>query len=112
MKYRGMVQKGKRRGATLGFPTVNIEMIGETASGIFAATVSFDDAAFPAAAYADPSRGLIEAHLLDFNEDLYEKEVEIELLEKIRDAEKFADEATLKAAIADDITKVREYFNK
>jgi riboflavin kinase/FMN adenylyltransferase len=109
MRYRAVVQKGKRRGAALGFPTINIPLNGEKLSGIFAATVFIDDKGYIAAAYADISRNILEAHILDFSGDLYGKEIEIELLQKIRDDKKFPDEATLKAAIAADIAKVREY---
>ena len=109
MRYKGVVQKGDKRGGTLGFPTINIPFSGETAGGIFAAAVFIDGKEYLAAAYVNNSRHILEAHLLDFSDDLYGKEVEIELLEKIRDNEKFADETSLKAAIARDIAKVRDY---
>ncbi|HEV3244826.1 MAG TPA: riboflavin kinase [Candidatus Paceibacterota bacterium] len=112
MRYKGIVQKGQERGKQLGFPTVNIPLIGEQASGIFAAKVFIDDKEYFAAAYANISRRILEAHILNFSGDLYGKEIEIELLEKIRDDEKFNDEAGLKAAIAADVAKVREYFTK
>lgn len=79
-------------------------------SGIFAAKVFVDGKEYSAAAYADPSRKILEAHLLDFSGDLYGKEIEIELFEKIRDAEPFSDETSLQAAIAADVAKIREYF--
>lgn len=110
MRYRGVVQKGERRGSDLGFPTINIPLEGgEHAGGIFAAEVSVDGKEYLAAAYVNASRNILEAHLLDFDGDLYGKEVQIELLEKIRDDETFAHEAALKAAIAADVAKVREY---
>ena len=109
MRYKGVVQKGEKRGVALGFPTINIPLDNKDVSGIFVAKVFFDDKEYLAAAYANISRGILEAHLLDFTDDLYGKEVEIELLEKIRDDEKFSDESTLKAAIARDVAKVREY---
>lgn len=109
MNYRGIVQKSQQRGQKLGFPTINIPLDGEPVSGIFVAAVFVDGKEYLAAAYANSSRNILEAHILDFAADLYGKEVEIELLEKIRDDEKFADEAALKAAIAADVAKVREY---
>src|ERR1700734_2130483 len=109
MRYRGVVKKGKQNGQKLGVPTINIPLAGESELGIFAATVFVDGKENRAAAYANPLRKILEAHILDFADDLYGKEVEIELLEKIRDDEKFADETSLKAAIAADIAKVREY---
>jgi len=110
MRYRGVVQKGRKQGTALGFPTINIPLLDTSLSGIFAATVFFADKEYPAAVYVDPSRRVLEAHLLDFSDDLYEKEVDIELLEKIRDDKKFDNGAELKQAIAEDVAKVREYF--
>ena len=110
MRYKGTVQEGKKRGQELGFPTINIPLTDEGVAGIFAAKVFVDGREYPSAVYADISRELLEAHLLEFSEDLYGKEVEVELLKKIRDDEKFTDEAALKAAIAADVAKIREYF--
>jgi FAD synthase len=112
MRYKGVVLKGRSYGHVLGFPTVNIEMNDEQISGIYAAMVYVDGKEFPAAAYADLSRNTLEAHLLDFGGDLYGKEIEIELLHKIREDEQFPVEASLKAAIAADVAKAREYFKK
>ena len=110
MRYRGVVQTGKKRGTELGFPTINIPLTDEGVSGIFAGTVFVGGEVYPAAVYADPSRHVLEAHLLDVSEDLYAKEVEVELREKIRDDTKFDNEAELKQAIAEDVAKVREFF--
>ena len=110
MRFTGVVQEGKKRGHQLGFPTVNIPLSGENVDGIFAAKVFFEGKEYGAAAYANVSRGILEAHLLDRSDDLYGKEIEIELVKKIRDDRTFADEVELKAAITDDVAKVREYF--
>ncbi|MDR3570772.1 MAG: riboflavin kinase [Candidatus Pacebacteria bacterium] len=110
MRYKGIVQKGREYGKTLGFPTLNIKIDGDAVSGIFAANVTIEAKTYPAAAYTDLSRGVLEAYLLDYSGDLYGKEIEIELLKKIREDETFADEASLKTAIAADVAKIREYF--
>jgi riboflavin kinase/FMN adenylyltransferase len=116
MRYKGVVQTGQKRGQELGFPTINIPLEDKEVRGIFAAKVFIGKREYPAAVYADVSRKILEAHMLDFSDlpaqadDLYGKEIEIELLQKIRDDEKFDDEAELKAAIASDVAKVREYF--
>jgi len=111
--YRGAVLKGEDRGRALGFPTANVPLADGSVSGIYAARVKIrpDEAPYPAAVYADTKRGLLEAHLLDFNDELYGCEIEIELFKKIRDTERFDSDAALRAAIADDIKKVREYFD-
>lgn len=110
MRYKGIVQKGSSEARKMGFPTVNVDMGESPVSGIFAAIVIFEGMEYPAAAYADSSRNIVEAHVLDESLDLYGKEIEIELLEKIRDDEQFLDETSLKAAIIEDVEKIRDFF--
>jgi riboflavin kinase/FMN adenylyltransferase len=110
MKYSGIAQEGEGRGQTLGFPTVNIPLTDTTVGGIYAARVVTSGNEYFAAAYADQTRGLLEAHLLDFTGDLYGQEVTITLEKKIRDDARFTDEESLKATIAKDVQTVREYY--
>jgi FAD synthase len=110
--FRGVVQKGRGRGRELGYPTANIALTGSEVSGVYTARVYIKDASpYMAAAFADPTRGVLEAHLLDFNDDLYGLEVKVELLEKIRDSAQYDDDEALQAAIQDDVMKVRKYFH-
>src|SRR5262249_4954572 len=61
---------------------------------------------------ADPRRRVLEAHLLDFNDELYGMEIEITLFEKLRDAKEFDNDAALRTVIAADVQAVRAYFAK
>ena len=108
--FSGVVQKGTRRAAELGFPTVNIPLENAGVSGVYASRVKVGVQEYGAAAFADPERKVLEAYLLDFAGDLYGKEITIELHDKIRDPQRFFNDAALRTAIADDVTKVREYF--
>jgi len=110
MRYSGIVQKGSGMGRKLGFPTANVLLPHEVGAGIYAGQVFFDDKTYPAAMYADAERRLLEAHILDFNGDLYGKSIEVEPLEKVRNDIVFADEAEAQRTIATDVQKVREYF--
>ena len=110
--YTGIVQEGQRRAAALGFPTVNIPCTDVNVSGIYIAYVIFQNKQYPAAAFVDQKRRILEAHVLDANLDLYGKEITIGLLEKIRDNQQFENDETLKFAIAEDIGKVRKYFER
>lgn len=109
MKYKGIVQKGGEYGRRLGFPSANIPLADADVSGIFAARVRVGGAEYGAAVYADQRNKVFEAHLLDFEGDLYEKEIVIELLEKIREDMRFEGEDEAKAMIASDVQKAREY---
>ena len=110
--YPGVVQKGQKRAASLGFPTVNIPFFERRISGIYIAKVVYDNEQYKAAAFVDEKRHILEAHILDANPDLYGKEIMIELIEKIRDNQQFGDDDALKFAIAGDIGRVRKYFEK
>lgn len=108
----GIVERGLGRAARLGFPTVNIPLAGAAVDGIYAATVTVGEATHPAVAFADPSRKLLEAHLLDFSENAYGREVTITLEKKLRDSRPFSDDAALTRAITADVARARRYFSE
>jgi len=111
MIHSGIVQKGDQRGEELGFRTANIPLADIQPSGVYAAKVKVGEEEFEAVVFADQVRHVLEAHILDFTADIYGWNVKVDLLKKIRDRKKFADDAALKRAIAQDITAVRQYFN-
>ncbi len=108
--YRGIVQRGEGRGRKLGFPTANIPLTDTALSGIFAGGVSVEEKKYNAAVFANQERKLLEAYLLDFDGDLYGKKILITVGKKIRETMKFESEANLRAAIAEDVEKVRAHF--
>jgi riboflavin kinase/FMN adenylyltransferase len=113
--FTGTVSEGKKRGRALGFPTINIPLTDASVSGVYAAkvhtAVRTTVRTFFAAAFADPSRGLLEAHLLDFSGDLYGVDVRIELRKKLRDSARYESDEALRQAIAEDVKLVRECFS-
>src|SRR5438105_3856660 len=111
MRYRGIVQKGERRGERLGFPTANIPLEDETLSGIYVARVTVDGTEYHAAAYADHRRHVLEVHLGKYSgSDMYGKEIDIEIVKKIRDDARFDTDDALRQQIQKDIYDVRDYF--
>ncbi len=106
----GIVLKGERRGIKIGFPTANIEFHDPAFAGIYAGRATLSGVTYGAAVYIDPARELLEAHLLNFQGDLYDKELTIEVIAKIRDSATFSSDTELQAAIAGDIVAVREYL--
>ncbi|MFC3129746.1 bifunctional riboflavin kinase/FAD synthetase [Coralloluteibacterium stylophorae] len=94
----GRVVRGRQLGRQLGYPTANLRLAGRTAAlgGIFAVRVH-GVAAMPMPAVASlgtrPTvhgvEPLLEAHLFDFDGDLYGRRIEVEFVARLRDEEKF-----------------------
>ena len=53
---------------------------------------------------------LLEAHLLYFNGNLYDKDIKVSLLKKIRDEQKFDSLPALKQQLVKDEQSSREFF--
>lgn len=111
-RYRGTVTRGAGRATRLGFPTINVPLSDASVSGVYAAEAEIGGKRYRAAAFADPLRGILEAHLLDFEGDLYGTEAVIELSTKLRDGMRFENDAELSRAIAEDARRIREYFDR
>ena len=105
----GEVIKGKGRGTSLGYPTINIQVDKEKLlplDGVYKVIVNYDDTEYLGGMFS--RHGVVEVHLLGFSGNLYEKKVAVRLLERIRDIKEFASDNALKSAIARDIEKVRD----
>jgi riboflavin kinase/FMN adenylyltransferase len=94
----GVVQQGDRRGRELGYPTANLSLSDyqRPRYGIYAVRVTLDDgtehpgvASLGVRPTFDPPEELLEAHLLDFDGDLYGRRIEVALHAFIRDEKKF-----------------------
>jgi riboflavin kinase / FMN adenylyltransferase len=119
-RVRGKVGKGAGRGKELGFPTLNLELAPgqDVRHGIYAMRVDHDGVRHRAAGYVGtrPTFGadkpVLEAYLLDFAGDLYEREVEAELIDFIRPDQVFATPAALAAQMTEDCDRVRAVLAK
>lgn len=109
-RVSGTVIGGAKRGAGLGFPTANIVLPPATAlaHGIYAVRVHFDGRVYPAAAYLgtrptfDNGTPLLEVFLLNFEGDLYGREIKVEFIDFIRGDRNFASVDELKVQMAID----------
>jgi riboflavin kinase/FMN adenylyltransferase len=116
----GHVVKGQQRGRLLGYPTANIRLDGlfRPRYGVYAAKLHVDGQAFDAVANLGmkPSVGthepLLEVHGFAMSQDLYGKRVRVELLDFIRDEQRFADLDSLKAQIAQDANTAQALLTK
>ena len=112
----GRVTTGEERGRVLGFPTANLDFEPHRALP--------PDGVYISRAYigAEPHQSVtnigrrptfdaggrtVEAYLLDFEGDLYGRELRIELIERLRAERRFASAEELKAQIAKDVERAR-----
>ena len=111
-EIESVVTHGDKRGRELGYPTANLQL-GETihpAYGVYAGRVCIDDESSwrPAALNIgvrpmfQVETGLVEAYLLNFDGDLYERTLRVQPVAKIRDEQNFDDLDALKARMAED----------
>ena len=111
----GVVVEGARLGRTIGFATANLSLgeLIEPRRGVYAVRVDVGGAVYKGVANfgRKPTVGsdaaLLEAHLFDFNGDLYGRNIKVEFIEFIRDEKKFDGLDALKAQIARDCDTVR-----
>jgi riboflavin kinase/FMN adenylyltransferase len=114
----GVVQHGDARGRTIGFPTANVAHDVETlwpAFGVYAAWVTVGDVRRQAAVnigtrptvYEASGVPLLEAHLLDFDGDLYGRRIEVHFVDRIRGEHRFESLEALKGRLATDVNLTR-----
>jgi riboflavin kinase / FMN adenylyltransferase len=114
---RGTVVHGEKRGRLLGFPTANVPIPREVRPpnyGIYAGLADGRWAAISVGVrptFGDGLEPLLEAHLLDWDGDLYGREIEVALYERIRPELKFTTAEELVTEIQRDVDRVREIMS-
>lgn len=115
----GKVVSGRGVGRIMGFPTINIPYEGAL-FGVFAASVKIGGKKYLAAVNVggrptfDEEEVLCEAFLLNAPEDFLvegDLEVEVRLLRKVRETQKFHDMESLAAAISHDVEEIKSWYN-
>jgi len=109
--FTGTVVRGIGRGRQLGFPTANIKVAPEITSdpGIYAGRVMIKEVAYLSALYL-AGNNIIEAFIFDFSQDIYDKEVKVEILKKIRDKRDFENNKEAIEQITQDVVEIKEYL--
>ncbi|MCA9901263.1 MAG: bifunctional riboflavin kinase/FAD synthetase [Ardenticatenaceae bacterium] len=112
----GTVVEGKKLGRTIGFPTANVDFWEEQllpTNGVYATYAWLGEERHLAATNVgvrptvNGSAVTVEAHLLDFDADIYGRTLRLEFMGRIRPEMKFAGLEALKAQIAADVAKVQ-----
>ena len=116
----GNVVKGNQLGRTIGFPTANIEIPEEykliPKNGVYIVTANvLDQNVFGMMNIGvKPTLGenklSIEVHLLDFDKDIYNQKIQVNLLERLRDEQKFDSFDAIKSQLEKDKQNTIEYF--
>jgi len=113
----GVVQRGDQRGRELGYPTANLTLgdYQRPKYGIYAVRVTLEDGSeHPGVASLgvrptfDPPQELLEAHIFNFDRDLYGRKIEVALHAFIRDERKFDSAEALVAEMRNDEAKARK----
>jgi riboflavin kinase/FMN adenylyltransferase len=119
-EVRGTVVGGDKRGRQIGFPTANVHVPSSVclpADGVYAGRYERPDgSAYPCAInlgrrptfheHADHS--LLEAHLLDFDDDLYGEPAEVRFEHFLRSERKFDGIEAIRAQLTHDVAHARE----
>ena len=114
------VLQGDQRGRTIGIPTANLnypENIIKIPYGVYAVQIKilnkvhFGIANFGLRPTFNKQTAILEAHIFDFEEDIYGKEIEVLFLSKIRDEQKFNGIKELLNQITLDITVAKKILN-
>ncbi len=117
----GIVERGEGRGAGLGVPTANLGVDASRcipAAGVYAGWLNFGDG-WRAAATGIGTRPTfgggsvtVEAHVLDFDGDLYGRTARLALSRRIRAERAFTSIDALTSAMACDIAQTREIVRR
>lgn len=115
----GTVEKGKRIGNTLGFPTANIypeEYLLMPMDGVYVTRTLLDGKIYNSITnignnptFNDLKKS-IETYILDYSDNIYGKDIEVFFLKKIRSEKKFNTIDELVEQIKKDIKSARQYF--
>jgi riboflavin kinase / FMN adenylyltransferase len=115
----GIVGRGKELGKKLGFPTANISVNDKLAirNGVYISLTYVDGKIIPSISNVgytptvENKHRVIETHLLNFSDDLYGKNIKVEMLDFIRDEMKFSSIIELKETVLRDIDSAKIYFS-
>ena len=119
-KISGLVIEGDKRGRSINFPTANIKLknLIMPAFGVYSISVKgienkiYNGIANIGRRPTVNDRGvLLEANIFDFNNNIYGKEISVNLLNFIRKEKKFDGIESLKTQIKNDVRLSKEFFN-
>ena len=117
----GKVVQGNKIGSSIGYPTANIEIENQwkilPKNGVYAVKILLKNQQYfgmlnlgHRPSISDDSFA-IEVHLFDFNATIYNEELKIEFIQRIRDEQQFSDLEKLKSQLKIDAINCKQIFN-
>lgn len=121
--FKGKVVHGDGRGKSIGFPTVNLELLEEfimVKNGVYLVCVTYLGYNYKGVmnvgfkpTFNDKGDNIVyEVHIIDFEKDIYDKILEVELIDYIREEIKYNSVLELKKQIRNDIVSAEHMFSK
>lgn len=116
-KFWGKVRTHNKRGKTLGFPTANLNLHKKIPEGLYISKTKIADKIFPSLTFIGKAKTFneqrfhAETYILDFNRNIYDRWISVELLKKIRDNKKFNSVDDLIKQMKKDEQAARKYFS-
>lgn len=117
----GKVEKGCQNGIKLGFPTANVQLdksLQLPKSGVYAGFSEVEGKVYKSVINVgnnptfDARKITVESHILDFESDIYEKEIKIFFEKRIRSDIKFRSTEELKEQIKKDIIEAKKLLER
>ena len=116
MKFWGKVRINHQRGKALGFPTANVNLAKKISEGIYISKTKIGNKIYLSLTFIGKAKTFneqkfqAETYILDFNQNIYQKWISINLLKKIRGNQKFDSVSELIKQMKDDEIVARLYF--
>ena len=117
----GEVKDGRRVGSKIGFPTANLipeDYLILPRNGIYITRTLMDGRFYPSVTnvglnptFGDVSRVTVETHILNFDQDIYNKNIEVFFISRLRAEKKFKSSEELVEQIHKDIAATKEFFH-
>ena len=118
LRVPGIVIQGADRGRSIGFPTANLSIWSHRAcpsQGVYLAYVFLEDERYPAVVNIgkrptfedNDSSIIVEAHLLNYQGDLYGRRISLDFVDRLRDERKFTSLDLLVSQINKDVSEAR-----
>lgn len=119
MVFQSRQIHGMGRGKEIGFPTINMQVPSnfDMEPGVYASWVTIDNKVYKGALHYGPiptfnqNNNSLEVHLIDISDDEVPetdgKDIEVDIVERIRDVKRFFEVADLNEAITFDVERIK-----